>query len=50
MIYEKVFEGEYIDGKFNGEGKIYYKGNKIYEGGFLNGKKMEKEKYILIIN
>ncbi len=52
---------EYLNGKKTGKGKIYYvgyggftmeidelKGGKlIYEGGILNGKKMEKEKNIM---
>ena len=37
-----IFEGEYLNGKRNGNGKEYdNKGNIIYEGKYLNGKKMD---------
>ena len=39
-----IFEGEYVSGKMNGLGKIYYNEIKIYEGEFLNGEKNGKGK------
>ena len=34
------FEGEYLNGTWNGNGKEYdYKGKLIFEGEFLNGEK-----------
>jgi len=35
-----MFEGEYLNGERNGEGKEYdYNGNLIYDGQYLNGKR-----------
>ena len=45
-----LFEGEYLKWKRNGKGKeYYYNGKLLYEGEYLNGKEMEKEKNIIII-
>ena len=46
----KIFEGEFLNGKRNGEGKEYnWKGELIFEGEYLNGKKMENAKNIIIM-
>ena len=53
-----VFEGDLINGKKNGIGKIYEMDRLIYEGEFLNGKRHGKGKeyydteeiYRLLIN
>ena len=34
-----LFEGEYLNGKRNGIGKVYEESNLIFEGVFLNGKR-----------
>ena len=34
---ELFYEGEYLNGKRNGKGKEYSKGNIIFEGEYLNG-------------
>ena len=34
-----LYEGELLNGKINGKGKIYYNGELIFEGVFLDGKK-----------
>jgi len=40
-----IFEGEYLNGKRNGNGKEYgNNGNLIFEGEFINGKRHEKGK------
>ena len=40
-----IFEGDYLNGKRHGKGKLYYPdGNKLFEGEFLNGKKNGKGK------
>ena len=51
ILLEKIFEGEYLNGKRNGKGKEYDKYNSKleYEGEYLNGKKMEKEKNMIIM-
>ena len=37
-----IFEGEYLNGKRNGKGKVYYKyGNLYYEDEFLNGQRIK---------
>ena len=36
---ELKFEGEYLNGKKNGQGKEYYKGRLEFEGEYLNGKR-----------
>ena len=36
---ELIYEGEYLNGKRNGKGKEYNKGNLIYEGEYLDNKK-----------
>ena len=48
-IAKLEFKGEY--GKKNGKGKEYnyYNGLVLFEGEYLNGKKMEKEKNIMIM-
>ena len=38
------YEGEYLNGKKHGKGKIYYEGKLLYEGDFLNGKKSGRGK------
>ena len=44
-----LFEGEYLNGQRNGEGKEYnfINGKLEFEGEYLNGKKMEKEKNMM---
>ena len=32
------FEGEYLNGKINGKGKVYENGKLEYKGEYLNGK------------
>ena len=39
---ELIFEGQYLNGKRNGPGKEYSKGNLIFEGEYLNGEKNGK--------
>ena len=36
---ELLYEGEYLNGKRNGPGKIYKKGKLIFEGNFVEGRK-----------
>ena len=36
--------------KKNGKGKVYYKGELVFEGEYLKGKKMEMENNILKVN
>ena len=51
MIYNNgnIFNGEWIDDKeYKGNGFIYYDNKDSYEGKIKEGKKMEKE-YIIII-
>ena len=44
------YEGEYLDGKWNGKGKEYNEHGKLnYEGGHLSGQEMEKVKNILLM-
>ena len=41
-----IFEGEYLNGKRNGEGKEYYDDGKLkYEGEYLNGKRWNGKGY-----
>ncbi len=51
ILNYKVFSGKYIIYEKNGNGKEYNGENSqlIYEGGYLNGKKMEKEKNIILM-
>ena len=42
--YNKIFEGEYLNGKRNGKGKEYETGRIIFEGNYLNGKRNGKGK------
>ena len=43
---ELIFEGEYLDGKRNGEGKEYYPNLNIkFEGKYLKGEKISGKKY-----
>ena len=45
-----IFEGEYIKGEINGKVKKYHINGKLqYEGEYLNGKKMEKEKNMIMM-
>ena len=45
-----LFEGKLINVKRNGEGIEYYENGKIkFIGEYLNGKKMDKEKNIMIM-
>ena len=46
-FYDKIeFEGEYLNGKKNGNGKEYYlNGNIKFEGEYLNGKKWNGKGY-----
>ena len=44
------FEGEYLNGQRNGKGIEYgFGGDIVYEGEYSNGKKMEKEKNIMVM-
>ena len=44
------FEGEYLDGERNGEGKEYKRSDiLLFEGTYIKGKKKDKEKNIIII-
>ena len=44
------YEGDFIEGKYNGKGKLIEKNNEYYIGQFLKmGKKMVKEKNIIVI-
>ena len=44
------FEGEYKNGqRWNGKGKEYNDNGELFEGEYLKGKKMEKEKNIIMI-
>ena len=39
------YDGEYLDGKWNGKGKEYFQNGKLkYNGEFLNGKKIKNKK------
>ena len=41
-----IFEGEYLNGYPNGEGKEYYKNGKLkFEGNYLNGNRIKGNKY-----
>ena len=43
------YEGDFINEKYEGIGKLYYGYGKLeYEGSFMNGLNMEKEKNIMI--
>ena len=45
-----IFVGDYINGERNGIGKEYYENGKVkFEGKYLCGKKMEKEKNIILM-
>ena len=46
ITYIKVFEGEYLNGEKNGEGKEYYSldGNLKFEGEYFKGKRNGKGK------
>ena len=41
-----IFEGEYINGKRNGNGKEYKNGNLIFEGEYKNGKRINGKEYL----
>ena len=43
------YEGEYLNGLRNGKGKVYYQGKLIFECEYLIGKKMEKEKNMMMM-
>ena len=46
----KLFTGKYIEYDTNGNGKEYDSNhNLLFEGGYLNGKDMEKEKNIIVM-
>ena len=45
-----VFEGEYIKGERNGEGKEYENGELKYEGEYLNGRRIKKNIFGSCIN
>jgi hypothetical protein len=40
-----IFEGEWSDGKKNGQGKMYYANNTLYEGNWINDSKQDNGKY-----
>ena len=43
------YKGEFYNGKFNGEGKLYSEdGNIIFEGKFLNDKPFEEREKFMI--
>ena len=39
-----IYEGNFVDGEWNGEGKEYYNNEIIFEGEFLKGKRNGKGK------
>ena len=43
-LENKIYEGEYLNGKMNGKIKIYYEGYLEYKGELLNGKRHGKGK------
>ena len=48
LIKKIIYQGKYSNDVRNGEGKEYdNNGNIIYEGEYLNGKKMRKEKNMI---
>ena len=48
LIKKIIYQGKYSNDVRNGEGKEYdNNGNIIYEGEYLNEKKMEKEKNMM---
>ena len=45
-INKEIFEGEYLNGKRNGKGKVYdYEGGLIYEGEYSDGKRINGIEY-----
>ena len=50
LLNYKIYSGKYLLIDKNGIGKEFdYEGNLIFEGQYLKGKKMEKEKNIFVI-
>ena len=40
-----LYEGEYSDGKFHGNGKLSYPSGSLYDGCFVNGQRSGKGHY-----
>ena len=50
LINYKLFSGKYIEYELNGKGKEFnFDGDLLFEGEYLNRKKMEKEKNIIMM-
>ena len=51
ILNYRIFSGKYIEYESTTKGKIFdaYNDKLIFEGEFLNGKKMEKEKNIIMM-
>ena len=46
MVKENIYEGEWLDGKRSGQGKMIYVNGDVYEGLFKDDKKNGQGKYI----
>ena len=42
------YEGQFLNGKYDGQGRKYYKGKLSYEGAYIKGEKMETVKNMII--
>ena len=47
---KKKYEGNFVDGKFEGEGILHYGNGDVYKGGFKENKKHGKGELLLANN